>query len=396
MKASAPPTPEIMDVKRLDHLPLVGALWRELAVKDPLEALIPPHERHEVTVGECIEALVLTILTGEHALSRVADTLAGYELAVIFQRPMEAGHFHDNRLGRALDALWATGLDRIYGIVVSQAIHRYALELARLHTDATSLKVYGAYERDEGTEGPLITFGYSRDHRPDLKQLLFGLTVTAEGVPVWGHVTDGNQSDSTEHRFHITQLRQHLPDLGAPLLVADSKFFAGETMTLAAAHRFRFVTLVPQTVGLRQALVEAPELSELPLLCEQPGRRQGEREQDRGASVVRPSRWKTGVGEGQEISLRLLVVESTPLAKAKAPRLAAAQQTERVMLAELQQQWPRRTFACEADAHQAATLCLRELKLHQHQLTDTVSAEWVTAKRTTRGRPPKDALRPQR
>jgi hypothetical protein len=129
---------------------------------------------------------------------------------------------------------------------------------------------------------------------------------------------------------------------------------------------------------------------------EQPGRRQGEREQYRGVSVGCPYRWKTGAGEGPEISLRLLVVESTPLAKAKAPRLAAAQQAASVRLAELPQQWPRRPFACEAEAHQAATLCLRELRLHQPQLTYTVSAEGVTAQRTTRGRPPKDALRPQR
>jgi hypothetical protein len=67
MKAPVTSTPEIVDVKRLDHLPLVGAMLRELAVKDTLDALIPPHERHAVTVGECIEALVLTILTGEHA-----------------------------------------------------------------------------------------------------------------------------------------------------------------------------------------------------------------------------------------------------------------------------------------------------------------------------------------
>jgi hypothetical protein len=102
MKAPAPPTPEIVDVKRLDHLPLVSAMLRELAVQGTLDALIPPHERHVVTVGECIEALVLTILTGEHALSHVADTLAGYDREVIFPRPIDTAHFHDNRLGRAL------------------------------------------------------------------------------------------------------------------------------------------------------------------------------------------------------------------------------------------------------------------------------------------------------
>jgi transposase len=281
------PTPEVVEIKRVDHLPLVGAMLRELMVKDTLDALILPHERHKVTVGECVEAVVLTMLTGEHALSRVADTLAGYELAVMFQRPLEAAHFHDHRLGRALDALWTAGLDRLYGAVISQAIQRYALELTRLHTDATSLKVYGAYEREAEAEGPLVTYGDSRDHRPDLKPRLFGLTVTADGVPVWGHVTDGNCRDSTEQRCPITQLRQHLPDVGEPLLVADSTCLAGETVAWAAEYRFRCVTLLPQTVGLRQELVEAPELETLPLLWEQPGRRQGEGEAYHGTSVVR-------------------------------------------------------------------------------------------------------------
>jgi transposase len=396
MRPPTLPPPEVVDIKRVDHLPLGGAMRRELAVKDTLDALILPHERHAGTVGACVEALVLTILTGEHALSRVADTLAGYELAVIFQRPLEAAHFHDNRVGRALEALWTAGLDRLYVAVISQAIQRYALELTRLHTDATSLKVYGAYERDAEEEGPLVTYGYSRDHRPDLKPRLFGLTVTADGVPVWGHVTDGHCSDSTEHRCHSTQLRQHLPDLGEPLLVADSTCFAGETVALAATHRFRFVTLVPQTVGLRQELVGAPDLGALPLLWEQPGRRQEECEAYHGASIVRSYRWKTAAGEVQELPLRFLVVESTQLAKTKAARLAAAQPAEQTMLAGLQQQWQQRTFACEADARQAATLCVRELRLHHHQLTYTVAAEWVPAKRTTRGRPPKHAPRPQR
>jgi hypothetical protein len=144
MPPSPPSPPEVADVKRLDHLPLVGAMLRELAVKELLDAFIPPHERNEVTVGECVEALVLTMLTGEHALSRVPETLAGYDLEGIFQRPMDAAPFHANRLGRALEALWTAGLDRLYGTVIRQAIHRYALDLARLHTAATSLKLYGA------------------------------------------------------------------------------------------------------------------------------------------------------------------------------------------------------------------------------------------------------------
>ena len=88
--------------------------------------------------------------------------------------------------------------------MISRALQHYSLDLARLPTAATSLKGYGAYERGETADGPLVTYGYSRDHRPALKPLLFGLTVTAEGVPIWGHVTDGNRSDSVAPRFHIT------------------------------------------------------------------------------------------------------------------------------------------------------------------------------------------------
>jgi transposase len=213
-------------------------------------------------------------------------------------------------------------------------------------------------------------------------------------VPVWGHLTDGRQSASTEHRCPITPRRQHWPALGDPLLVADRQFFAGATR--AVAPRVRFVTLVPQTVSLRQELVASPELEELPLLWEQPGRHHGEREQYRGVSVVWPYRWKTATGDVEELPLRWLVVESTQRAKAKASQLTAAQQAEQGLLGTLQQQWQRRTFACEADAQQAAALCLRELRLHSHHLTYTVSTEWVLTKRATRGRPPKDVPRPQR
>ncbi len=73
---------------------------------------------------------------------------------------------------------------------------------------------------------------------------------------------------------------------------------------------------------------------------------------------------------------RFLVMESTQLARPKAPRLTAMEQTERAMLAALQERWQRWAFACEADAHQAAILCRRELSLHSHHLTYTVAPEW--------------------
>ena len=54
--------------------------------------------------------------------------------------------------------------------------------------------------RRSGKRAPAITYGYSKDHRPDLKQLLFILTTDADGgVPVQFRTADGNTNDSITH-----------------------------------------------------------------------------------------------------------------------------------------------------------------------------------------------------
>jgi transposase len=93
---------------------------------------------------------------------------------------------------------------------------------------------------------------------PDLKQVLFGMTVTQDGnIPITGRLTAGNTSDSTENRFNITSLRNIIPDLSNTILAADSKFFSGPTIELAYQNCLSFLTLVPKTIGLREELVKA-------------------------------------------------------------------------------------------------------------------------------------------
>src|SRR5207249_5519838 len=84
---------------------------------------------------------------------RVAATWAGSDVEVRCQRPGDAGHGHAHRVGRAVEALGATGRDRLDGVVISQAMPRDALELVRRHTEATRLKGYGAAERWRAYKG---------------------------------------------------------------------------------------------------------------------------------------------------------------------------------------------------------------------------------------------------
>jgi transposase len=120
--------------------------------------------------------------------------------------------------------MYTAGLDYLYSAIISKAIVKYSLGLSHLHFDTTSLSLYGEYNSDE--ENPLVTFGYSKDHRSDLKQVLFGMTVTQDGkVPITGRITAGNTSDSTENRFNITSLRNVVPDLSQSIMVADHQLF---------------------------------------------------------------------------------------------------------------------------------------------------------------------------
>ncbi len=243
-----------VNCKRLDHLPLVAACMRYLEIAKTIDEIVPPHPLNHVTTGECIEALVLSILTGEHALYNVSDILSKYDTTIIFQKEVNPNWFHDNRLGNALDSLNNVGLNNMYSAIISKAIIKYSIDMSRLHFDTTSISLYGKYETDE--ENPLVTYGHSKLHRPDLKQVLFGLTATHDGnVPITGRITTGNTSDSTENRFNITSLINIIPDLSKTMLAADSKFFAGPTLELAYQNHLPFVTLVPNTVGLRDELV---------------------------------------------------------------------------------------------------------------------------------------------
>ena len=94
---------------------------------------------------------------------------------------------------------------------------------------------------------PAITYGYSKDHRPDLKQLLFILTTDADdGVPVQFRCADGNTTDVRTHIETWNTLRA-LTGRADFLYVADSKLCSHDNMDHIARAGGRFVTVMPRS-----------------------------------------------------------------------------------------------------------------------------------------------------
>jgi transposase len=164
----------------------------------------------------------------------------------------EAATLRDDQLGRALDHLFVADRGTLLTAFVVAAVRRFGVGLAELHNDSTSIRFTGQYRAAHGRSirgkrAPAITYGHSKDHRPDLKQLLFIVTTSTDGgVPVQFRCADGNTTDDTTHIETWETLCQ-LTGRRDFLYVADCKLCTGEQMDYLDRRGGRFVTVLPRS-----------------------------------------------------------------------------------------------------------------------------------------------------
>jgi transposase len=160
-------------------------------------------------------------------------------------------HLCDDRIGRAMDQLFDADRSALLTEVVLAVGQGFSVRFDEFHNDSTSISLCGQYRRAcgrkiRGRSAPAITYGKSKAHRPDLKQLLFILTMAAEGnIPVAFRCSDGNTSDSRTHIETWNTLRT-VAGRADFLYVADSKLCAHENMRHIDQSGGRFVTVMPR------------------------------------------------------------------------------------------------------------------------------------------------------
>jgi transposase len=157
----------------------------------------------------------------------------------------------DDRLGRALDHLYRADRASLLTALVRHLVREFQVDMQEFHQDTTTVTFAGAYAAQapaaQVERPPRITFGYNKDHRPDLKQLLYSITISADGaVPVHCKLYDGNTSDDAVHRDTWEFLRQ-LVGHADFLYVADSKLCSRDNMSHIASRQGRFLTVMPRT-----------------------------------------------------------------------------------------------------------------------------------------------------
>ena len=256
--------PESYVNERLDHLGLVAGVCQEIGLAGYLDRLAGETKQH-VSIGMATVAMILNGLGfSNRRLYLVSQFFANKPVEHLLGPGIEAADLNDDCLGRALDWLYAHDPTQLFAGIATQARQVFGISARHVHVDTTSFSVSGAYtgcEQQESEASTIaITYGYSRDHRADLKQWMLSLATTHEGdVPMFLRPLDGNSSDKVTLASAVEALQQqlHAPDTEPSIFVADSGVYSEANMRRFNAAHIDWISRVPETSKEAKGLLES-------------------------------------------------------------------------------------------------------------------------------------------
>ena len=242
-----------LQTERLGPLPLINHVLDRLGLLPILDRFVPTQDRRcRLPYAGAVGVLLRSILTEREPIYRLGEVVNTFAPEGFGLTKEEAAGLTDDAIGRALDRLFDADRGSLLTEIVLAASDEFDLVLDELHNDSTTVKFTGQYAQASGRslrgkKAPFITYGFSKDHRPDLKQLLFILTSTRDGgVPVQFRCEAGNQNDSRTHEESWEALCRVAGNTDF-LYVADSKLCNSEAMEYIDRQGGRFVTVMPRT-----------------------------------------------------------------------------------------------------------------------------------------------------
>ena len=251
-------------------IPILQRLLRRMRLHDFLQQHLPPEDaRTKVATPLVILLLLNNLLVSREPVYGVAEWAREFDPKLFDLRPRQIEQLNDDRVGRCLDRLFRALNSNLIMDVVRHVVQEFDIRLDELHNDSTTVSFCGEYPDVDverllaGMMTPAITWGHSKDHRPDLKQLLYILTVTNDGgVPIYFQTASGNVTDDQTHQA-TWKLLAELVGRKDFVYVADCKLATTEQMRDIASRGGRFITVLPATrkenAAFRSRLVEQPE-----------------------------------------------------------------------------------------------------------------------------------------
>ena len=239
--------PDNLTFSEVGHLPIVKDFAKKIKLVETLDTLVD--SQMELTPGAAVMAMVLDTLSGRTPLYRLEEFFQEKDVELILGQSVSPALFCDYNVGRVLDKIYETGTQKIFSQIAHNAIGVFDIDPRRLHFDTTSISVFGDYDF---IDPPLkITYGHSKDKRPDLKQFLISMLCVDRNIPIIGTTEDGNASDKTLNNELLSGISRHMArhglGPGAFVYVADSAFVTPDNLQKAQDKDVKFVTRLPAT-----------------------------------------------------------------------------------------------------------------------------------------------------
>ncbi len=244
-----------MESLEVGPVPVLGHFFGRLKLDELLERHVSERKLGRpamISHAHALSLMVVNVLISREPLYGVPGWISKHVPEHFrLSATQQSSLMNDDRIGRALDRLYEVDPASLMTAVVVRAVEEFNIDLSEIHNDTTTVTFSGDYEgqkdKEEKDRPPLITFGYNKDHRPDLKQLVYSLTISSDGaVPIHYKTYDGNTTDDKTYIDTWDSVRKIAGTPGF-LFVADSKLCTRENMGYIKNEGGSFITVMPRT-----------------------------------------------------------------------------------------------------------------------------------------------------
>jgi transposase len=359
--------PQEIEIQNIDHLGIVAGIIDSIGIVEIINEIIGVEKGEKVSAGQVVKAMIINglgfVSKPLYMFPEYFETIACEHLVGTGVKPE---YLNDDKLGRVMDKLFIKGLDTIFFIIAVKAAKKFGVSLSTSHLDSSSMHVHGQYntslpevifenqrlennqELEElAVKSPkeiTITYGYSRDHRPDLKQFIIEMICSGDGdIPIFLKLASGNQADSSCFGQIAVEYQKQL-EVNS-LIVADSALYTESNLKMMS--ELRWLCRVPLSIKAAKSLISTIPESEF-IDSTIPGYKLVSKTENYAGIE---QRWLVVQSqERRESDLRKLTQKITKAASKAVQDLKKLSQEE---------------FACEADAIKALSKLSKQFKYHQ-------------------------------
>jgi len=377
------PSTEKWKFTNVQFLPIVKEYAKRLNLVETINSMVD--SEMSLSPGDAVLAMIMDTVSGRNPLYRLEESFHDLDTELILGKPIDPAKFNDTNLGRVLDKLHESGTQRIFSQVSQNAIDGFNLDTRHHHYDTTSVTVFGDYD---DTDAPLkITYGHSKDKRPDLKQFMISMLCVDRNIPIIGKTENGNSSDKTLNNEILSKIATHMAEYGftpgASIYIADSAFVTAKNLAKAVENDIRFLSRLPANFKeCKKAISEAISAES----WQDIGTMTESSSEKRPAAFYRHHE-TTVIIDGR--SYRAIVFHSSAYDKRRNKRIDRILKGSKTELDKKIKETILQPFKCRPDAEAAAKALTRSNGKSLHQ----IRVDITEVPKYGRGRPKKGAVR---